>query len=38
MLACVYTISDEVNKEEYREPEFGAEYYEQELEIPNHEQ
>jgi hypothetical protein len=37
MLACVYAIADEVNKEEYREPVFGAEYYEQELEIPNHE-
>jgi hypothetical protein len=38
MLACVYAIADGVNEEEYREPEFGAEYCEQEPEIPNPEQ
>jgi hypothetical protein len=34
MLACVCAIADEVN-EGYPELEFGADYYEQEPEIPN---
>jgi hypothetical protein len=38
MLACVYAIADGVNEEEYCDPEFGAEYCEQEPEIPNPEQ
>jgi hypothetical protein len=38
MLAFVCAIADGVNEEEYREPELGAEYCEQEPEIPNHEQ
>jgi hypothetical protein len=38
MLACVCALADGVNEEEYREPELGAEYCEQEPEIPNHEQ
>jgi hypothetical protein len=38
MLACVRAIADEVNEEHYREPEFGADYREQEPEIPNVEQ
>jgi hypothetical protein len=37
MLACVCAIANGVNEEEYREPELGAEYCEQEPEIPNHE-
>jgi hypothetical protein len=35
MLACVCTIADGVNKGRYHEPELGAEYCEQEPEIPN---
>jgi hypothetical protein len=38
MLACVYAIADEVNEEQYREPELEAEYCEQETGVPNHEQ
>jgi hypothetical protein len=38
MLACVCAIADGVNEGGYHEPELGAEYCEQELEIPNHEQ
>jgi hypothetical protein len=34
----VCAIADEVNEEEYREPELGAEYCEQEPEVPNREQ
>jgi hypothetical protein len=34
----VCVIAAEVNEEEYREPELGAEYCEQEPEVPNHEQ
>jgi hypothetical protein len=30
MLACVCTIADEVNEGRYPEPEFGADYCEQE--------
>jgi hypothetical protein len=37
MLAGVCTIADGVNEGGYHEPELGAEYYEQEPEIPNHE-
>jgi hypothetical protein len=35
MLACVCTIADEVNEGRYPEPEFRADYREQEPEIPN---
>jgi hypothetical protein len=35
MLACVCAIADRVNEGRYPEPEFGTEYCEQELEIPN---
>jgi hypothetical protein len=35
MLACVCAIADEVNEARYPEPEFGADYCEQEPEIPN---
>jgi hypothetical protein len=35
MLACVCAIADEVNEVRYPEPEFGADYCEQEPEIPN---
>jgi hypothetical protein len=35
MLACVCAIADEVNGGRYPEPEFGADYCEQEPEIPN---
>jgi hypothetical protein len=35
MLACVCTIADEVNEGRYPESEFGADYCEQEPEIPN---
>jgi hypothetical protein len=35
MLACVCAIADEVNEGRYLEPEFGADYREQEPEIPN---
>jgi hypothetical protein len=35
MLACVCSIADEVNEVGYPEPEFGADYCEQEPEIPN---
>jgi hypothetical protein len=38
MLVCVYAIADGVNEEEYREPELGAEYCNQEPEVPNREQ
>jgi hypothetical protein len=38
MLVCVYAIADGVNEEEYREPELGAEYCEQEPKVPNREQ
>jgi hypothetical protein len=31
----VRAIADEVNEEQYRESEFGADYCEQEPEIPN---
>jgi hypothetical protein len=35
MLACVCAIADGVNEGGYHEPDLGAEYYEQEPEIPN---
>jgi hypothetical protein len=35
MLASVYAIADGVNEGGYHEPELGAEYCEQEPEIPN---
>jgi hypothetical protein len=35
MLACVCAIADGVNEGRYPEPEFGADYGEQEPEIPN---
>jgi hypothetical protein len=35
MLACVCAIADEGNEGRYREPEFGADYCEQEPEVPN---
>jgi hypothetical protein len=35
MLACVCAIADEVNEGRYPEPEFRADYCEQEPEIPN---
>jgi hypothetical protein len=35
MLACVCVIADEVNEGRYPEPELGADYREQEPEIPN---
>jgi hypothetical protein len=35
MLACVCTIADRVNEGGYHKPELGAEYCEQEPEIPN---
>jgi hypothetical protein len=35
MLACVCAIADEVNEGGYCEQELGAEYCEQEPEIPN---
>jgi hypothetical protein len=35
MLACVRAIADGVNEGRYLEPELGAEYCEQEPEIPN---
>jgi hypothetical protein len=35
MLACVCAIADEVNEGRHPEPEFGADYCEQEPEIPN---
>jgi hypothetical protein len=35
MLACVCAIADEENEGRYPEPEFGADYCEQEPEIPN---
>jgi hypothetical protein len=38
MLACWYAIADAVNEGGYHEPELGAEYREQEPEIPNPEQ
>jgi hypothetical protein len=38
MFACVCAIADGVNEGGYHEPELGAEYCEQEPEIPNHEQ
>jgi hypothetical protein len=38
MLACVRAITDEVNEEQYRERELGAEYCEQEPEVRNREQ
>jgi hypothetical protein len=38
MLACVCVIADGVNEEEYREPELGAKYCEQEPEVLNREQ
>jgi hypothetical protein len=38
MLACACAIADGVNEEEYREPELGAEYYEQETGVLNREQ
>jgi hypothetical protein len=34
----VYAIADEVNEEEYREPDLGAKYCEQEPEVPYREQ
>jgi hypothetical protein len=34
----VYAIADGVNEEEYREPELGAKYCEQETRVPNREQ
>jgi hypothetical protein len=34
----VCSLADEVNEEEYREPELGAEYYEQGTGVPNREQ
>jgi hypothetical protein len=37
MLACVCAIADGVNEVRYPEPKFGAEYCEQEPEIPNDE-
>jgi hypothetical protein len=38
MLACVYAIAGGVNEGGYHEPELGAEYCEQEPDIPNPEQ
>jgi hypothetical protein len=38
MLVCVYAIADGVNEEEYREPDLGAKYCEQEPEVLYHEQ
>jgi hypothetical protein len=38
MLVCVCAIADRVNGEEYCKPELGAEYCEQEPEVPNREQ
>jgi hypothetical protein len=38
MLAYVCTIANEVNEEEYREPELAVEYCAQELEVSNREQ
>ena len=38
MLACVCSITDGVNEEEYREPELGAAYCTQVPEDPNREQ
>jgi hypothetical protein len=35
MLACVCAIADKENEGRYPEPEFGADYYEQEPKIPN---
>jgi hypothetical protein len=35
MLACVCAIADGVNEGRYPGPEFGADYGEQEPEIPN---
>jgi glutamine synthetase len=35
MLACVCAIADGVNEGRYPEPEFEADYYEQEPEILN---
>jgi hypothetical protein len=35
MLACVYAIADEVNERRYPEPEFGADYCEQDPEVQN---
>jgi hypothetical protein len=35
LLACVCAIADEVNEGRYPEPEFGADYCEQEPEVPN---
>jgi hypothetical protein len=35
MLACVCAIADGVNEGGYPEPELGAEYCEQEPEVPN---
>jgi hypothetical protein len=35
MLACVCAIADEVNEGRCPEPEFGADYHEQEPEILN---
>jgi hypothetical protein len=35
MLVCVCAIADGVNEGGYHEPELGAEYCEQEPEIPN---
>jgi hypothetical protein len=35
MLACVCAIADEVNEEQYRELELGAEYCEQETGVEN---
>jgi hypothetical protein len=35
MLACVCAIADEVNEGRYPELEFGADYCEQEPEVPN---
>jgi hypothetical protein len=38
MLACVYSIANGVNEEEYRGPELGAEYCELETGVENREQ
>jgi hypothetical protein len=35
LLACVCAIADEVNEGRYPEPEFGADYCEQEPDFPN---